>query len=52
MFEKEVIKDKVLLQKEKTPTGYLRRPFALFPPQTQYEVYISEIARIAYILCY
>lgn len=52
MFEKEVIKDKVLLSKEKTPTGYLRRPFALSPPQTQYEVYISEIARIAYILCH
>ncbi|HHT9137642.1 MAG TPA: hypothetical protein ACFYEK_10420 [Candidatus Wunengus sp. YC60] len=52
MFEKEVIKDKVLLPKEKTPTGYLRRSFALSPPQTQYEVYLSEIARIAYILCH
>lgn len=52
MFGKEVIKDKVLLPKEKTPIGYLRRKFSISPPQTQYEVYISEIAKIAHILCH
>ncbi|MDP3296017.1 MAG: hypothetical protein Q8N09_00220 [Thermodesulfovibrionia bacterium] len=52
MFNREVIKDKVLIPKEKSPIGYLRRIVALAPRQTQYEVYISEIANIAKILCH
>lgn len=51
VFENMVIGSRTLLPKERTPVGYLRRPIAASPPQTQYEVYVAELAKIAYILC-
>ena len=51
MFNKNVIEGKILLPREKTPVGYLRSYYTISPPQTQYELIISELVQIARKLC-
>ena len=49
-FDQEIINERPLLPREKTPIGYLRSNYAMSPPQTQYELILNNIVTIAHEL--
>lgn len=51
VFERNVLANKNLMSKERTPVGYLRSEFRVSPRQTRYEYYLGRIADIARKLC-
>jgi hypothetical protein len=48
---RDVIKDKVLLPHEKTPSGYLRSQISATPIQRRIEAYITELGLMATKIC-
>jgi hypothetical protein len=50
-FEKNIIGTLPLLSVEKTPSGFLRSRFRIFPIQTRYENYVNQLASISMKLC-
>lgn len=50
-FKEKVIGGRLLLASEKRPAGFLRSQVRSNPRQLRFEVYVSELARIAASLC-
>jgi hypothetical protein len=50
-FERTVIGSQSLLHGERKPAGFLRSPVRSDPARNRFEVYITELGRIANILC-
>lgn len=50
-FREKVIGEQLLLAREKRPAGFLRSPVGANPRQIRFEVYVSDLLRIAASLC-
>ncbi len=50
-FKKTVVGSRNLLPSEKSPAGFLRSQARAAPIRNRFEVYVSELARIAVALC-
>lgn len=50
-FRDKVIGSRLLLPREKTPAGFLRSVARRSPDQRQFEIYVSELSRLASKLC-
>jgi hypothetical protein len=50
-FKRTVIGSQVLLRGERSPAGFLRSQVRAGPARNRFEVYVSELARIANTLC-
>jgi hypothetical protein len=49
-FEREVVAGTPLAAREKSPAGFLRGTFAVAPPQTRFESYVSGMLTVGRLL--